>query len=208
MPSHRGFWTVVGSAFVVLALILATILHWGGYLLVRSDVLPSRADGAVILQASLPSENARIAGAAELLKRGVVDRVLLSIPETGYWGVSLPALARVYLQKQYGDVVSSRFGFCITGPQVDSTEAEAGVLIPCIQEQHWHSVIVVTSNFHSRRARIVWRKVCERLRFPGKIYIDGVADPLFDPHGWWRERKFAKTWFFETTKLIWTFIGR
>lgn len=203
---HSRRIRILTSISVTLILIILAFLHWGGYLLTDSDPLPSHADGALILQASLPSENARIAGAVDLLKRGIVDRVLLSIPKTGYWGVSFPALARAYLQQQYGGAVSSQFEFCITSQGIDSTEAEARAVIPCIQEHHWTSVIIVTSNFHSRRAGIIWRRIAKHLQLSARIFVDGVADPSFQPDGWWRQRKFAKTWFYESSKLFWTFI--
>jgi len=209
MPSaHRRFWTIAASALLVFSLLVVAVLHWGGYSLVSADPLPFRADGAVILQASLASENARIAGAVELLQRNVVNRVLLSIPPTGYWGVSFPSLARAYLEKQYGLAISNRFEFCITDQEIDSTEAEALALIPCIQERHWNSVIIVTSNFHSRRAGIVWRRTSKREKLGARIFVDGVPDPAFRPDGWWRHRKYAKTWFYESIKLLWTFVGK
>jgi hypothetical protein len=34
--------------------------------------------------------------------------------------------------------------------------------------------------------------------------VDGVPDPEFEPEGWWHRRLYAKTWFFEFSKLIWS----
>lgn len=184
------------------------MLHWGGYLLLRSDTLPSHADGAIILQGSLVSETARIEGSIRLLRQGVVDKILLSIPGTGFWGQPLPDVARAYLKKQYGSQTSDRFEFCITGPKVDSTEAEALALLPCIREHGLRSIIVVTSNFHSRRARMIWMRTSSQEQPPIQICIDGVADPSFRASGWWRHREYAKTWFFEFTKLLWSLLFR
>jgi uncharacterized SAM-binding protein YcdF (DUF218 family) len=202
--THRRIRTVSACILLALALFVLAMLRWGGYLLIKSEPLPRRADGAVILQASLPSENARIAGAVQLLQQGTVDKVLLSIPKQGYWNLSLPDLAHSYLQKQYGDEIASQISFCETAPNVDSTEQEALAIMPCIQQYHWHSLIVVTSNFHSRRAAMIWHRTWRRVQPPVQLYVDGVADPLFQPEGWWRHREYAKTWFFESTKLFWT----
>jgi uncharacterized SAM-binding protein YcdF (DUF218 family) len=206
--SHRRTWNVLACSVVLFLLLVAATLRWGGYLLVKNDALPSHADGAVILQSSLVSENARIAGAIRLLQQGVVNHILLSIPETGFWGQSLPSLARGYLEKQYGRDIAARFEFCITGPGVDSTEQEAEALIPCIENRDWHSIIVVTSNFHSRRAGMIWRRAWKSRQLPLLLSVDGVQDPSFAPAGWWRHRLYAKTWFFETTKLIWSLVFR
>lgn len=201
--SHHRLRSALAVAFLVLVLLVLAVLHWGGFWLVKSEALPAHADGAVILQGSLTSENARIAGAVQLLKRGIVDQLLLSIPARGYWGSSVPDIARTYLEKQYGTEIAGRIAFCETGPDVDSTEQESLAILPCIQQQHWRSFVVVTSNFHSRRASIVWHHTW-RTQPPIHLYVDGVADPSFQPKGWWHHRLYAKTWFLESTKLLWT----
>lgn len=198
---RRRLWLTVGCVLFAFVLLFLAVLRWGGYFLVSTDRLPAHADVAVVLQGSLISEDARIAGAVRLLQQNVVDRILLSIPETGYWGQSLPSLARAYLQKQYGDEIADRFEFCETGPGVDSTEQEARAIMPCIQKRQWQSIVVVTSNFHSRRAGVIWRRTWKQAKSRIEIRVDGVADPSFSPNGWWRRRLYAKTWFFESIKL-------
>ena len=204
---RRPLWLI--SAFVLVAFVFffSAILRWGGYLLVSSDRLPTHADVAVVLQGSLVSEDARIVGAVRLLQQHVVANILLSIPETGYWGQSLPNLARAYLQKQYGNEIADRFEFCETGPSVDSTEQEARAIMSCIQKRQWKAIVVVTSNFHSRRAGIIWRRTW-KAKSSIVIGVDGVADPSFSPDGWWRHRMYAKTWFFESIKLAWNSVFR
>lgn len=196
------------TLFLLLVVTAAALLRWGGDLLVSASELPAHADGAIVLQASLPSETARISGAVDLLRRGVVASVLLSIPQEGYWGQSFPEVAHTYLQRRYGRELGDRFQFCVTGPGVDSTEEEAQAVLPCVEEHHWQSLIVVTSNFHSRRARMIWLRVWKRRAPPLRIWVDGVHDPLFEPRGWWRSRRYAKTWFLESTKLVWSFFFR
>ncbi|HEV2304704.1 MAG TPA: YdcF family protein [Candidatus Acidoferrales bacterium] len=208
MPRTVGLRTWLTAAVLLMFVlgILAT-LHWGGYLLISNDVLPSHADGAIILQASVISEEARIAGAVRLLQRGVVDHIILSIPKTGYWDLSFPSLARTYLEKHYGHDIASQFQFCET-VNVDSTEQEAMAMMPCVQQRHWRSLIVVTSNFHSRRAGLIWRRTWKHVQPPVQMWVDGVDDPSFQPASWWRHRRYAKTWFFESSKLLWALIAR
>jgi uncharacterized SAM-binding protein YcdF (DUF218 family) len=205
---YRRAWIALSCLFVALVLLVMATLRWGGYVLIGSDSLPAHADGAVVLQASLPSENARITGAVNLLQEGVVDKVLLSLPKEGFWGQSFPEMAHAYLEREYGADLGSRFGFCVTGPDVNSTEEEARAIMPCIEAQDWHSFIVVTSNFHSRRAGMIWRRVWKKSRFSARIWVDGVPDPSFRPNGWWYHRLYAKTWFFESSKLLWSIFFR
>lgn len=196
-------FAITTTVFVAFLAFILALLHWGGYLLVRNDTLPPHADGAVVLQGSMISEDARILGAIVLLQQGTVDTVLLSIPQTGYWGQSPPQMARTYLERTYGAQIAERFEFCLTSPTVNSTEDEAAALMPCIEGHHWRSIIVVTSNFHSRRAGMIWQRVWRHARSPVRLWIDAAPDPQFQPNGWWRRRLYAKIWFLESTKLLW-----
>jgi len=90
---------------------------------------------------------------------------------------------------------------------VDSTEEEARVLLECINERNWHTVAVVTSDYHTRRAGMIWRKVLKRQQSSVDLRLHAVPDPEFHASGWWRERRSAKTWLFELTKLLWTLGG-
>jgi len=197
-PSHRWvLWALIPLLAAVLAL-----LRWGGYLLVAGNSLPSHAEGALVLQGSVLGEIARVAGAVSLLRDGVVSQVLLSVPQESYWDQSVPDAARSYLEKKYGSEIASRFVYCETGTNVDSTQQEAEVLVACIQQRGWRSIVIVTSNYHSRRAGWIWRKLLSRTKPPVTFAIDGVPDPEFQPKGWWHKRLYAKTWFYEFTKLV------
>ena len=193
-------WTVVAGI-----LLLATFLRWGGNLLISDDPLTGSVDGAVVLEGSILGEKARLGGAVALLQQGKVNRVLLGVPAESYWGQPIAPTARAYIERTFGAGVSSHVEFCeVNG--VDSTEEEAEVLTGCIDAQHWQSVAIVTSYYHTRRAKILWRRVLQKQHSALILRMHGVADPEFHARGWWRDRRSAKTWFFESTKLLWTFI--
>jgi uncharacterized SAM-binding protein YcdF (DUF218 family) len=71
----------------------------------------------------------------------------------------------------------------------DSTLEEAQALARLAKERKWHSVIVVTSNFHTRRARYIFQHV-----FPQgtEVRIASARDGEFDPEHWWEKRKSIK----------------
>jgi uncharacterized SAM-binding protein YcdF (DUF218 family) len=71
----------------------------------------------------------------------------------------------------------------------DGTLEEARALTRLVKERKWHSVIVVTSNFHTRRARYIFRRV-----FPQgvEVRIASAQDGDFDPEHWWEKRKSNK----------------
>jgi uncharacterized SAM-binding protein YcdF (DUF218 family) len=192
------------SAFTGVAVLC--FLGWGSNLLIASDPLPDHVDGVVVLQGSMAAEKARLSGAIELLLRGTAAGVLLSVPRESYWGQPIAPPARSYIERNYGGGVSARVKFCQTGPEVDSTAQEAEAIGRCLHEAQWHTVAVVTSNYHTRRARMIWRKAMAR-QYPGvRIWIDGVADPDFQ-QPWWRSRRSAKIWLMESSKLVVTLFG-
>jgi uncharacterized SAM-binding protein YcdF (DUF218 family) len=190
------------AAAIVIAVCLLAL---GGNLLIASNPTPRHAEAAIILQGSIAAEKVRIGGAMELLRQGIVDRALLSVPKESYWGQSIPPVARSFIERNYGADLAARVEFCETSEDVNSTLQEAQVLLPCIQQHHWHSVVIVTSNYHTRRAGMLWRRLI-RSDPDFHVWIEGVADPEFQ-QPWWRHRRSAKTWVTETAKLVWTSLG-
>jgi uncharacterized SAM-binding protein YcdF (DUF218 family) len=204
--SHRSGVLRYGVLiFFLLVISVLCLLKWGDRLLVSRETMPPHADALVVLQGSILGERARLAGAERLLHSGVADRVLVSIPKETYWGQAVKPIAQNYITSNYGSASADRSDFCETGPEVNSTEQEAMVLLKCIQAHGWHSVVVVTSDYHTRRAGIIWRNAAQRENAAIALEVYGVdSDPDFHASRWWRERLSAKTWFYECTKLLWT----
>ncbi len=71
----------------------------------------------------------------------------------------------------------------------ESTLEEAEALARLGKERKWHSAIVVTSNYHTRRARYIFRRV-----FPQgvEVRVASARDGDFDPERWWEKRKSIK----------------
>ncbi len=67
----------------------------------------------------------------------------------------------------------------------DNTKDEAQVLAQLAVQRKWRSVIVVTSNYHTRRARYIFTRV-----FPTGITVRVASAPDgdFDPQRWWLKR--------------------
>jgi uncharacterized SAM-binding protein YcdF (DUF218 family) len=81
----------------------------------------------------------------------------------------------------------------------DNTHDEALALRALATEKNWHRVIVVTSNFHTRRARYIFQRV-----FPESVTV-GVAsarDGDFDPEHWWENRKSLKEFTRELAAML------
>ena len=71
----------------------------------------------------------------------------------------------------------------------DSTLEEAEALARLVKERKWRKVIVVTSNYHTRRTRYIFRRV-----FPQgmEVSVASARDGDFDPEHWWEKRKSIK----------------
>lgn len=195
-------WVLLGSAVLI-----ATFLRWGGFFLISDDPLPRHVDTAVVLQGSILGEKARFSGAAGLLQQGITNRILVSIPRESYWGQSIAPIAYAYIEKTYSRDVAQHIDFC-ESDDVDSTEEEARVLITCINQHGWNSVVIVTSDYHTRRAGMIWRRMTRRQHSSLMVQLHAVVDPEFHAEGWWRDRRSAKTWILECTKLLWALAER
>lgn len=202
----RRPWRAFLWCLAILAIAVVAFALWGERLLTANDPPPARVDVAIVLQGSIAAEKARVGGAIHLLNQGTADRILLSVPKESYWGQSIPPIARAYLERTYGSENASRIDFCETDPGVDSTLQEMQALLPCIEAHHWHSIVVVTSSYHTRRAGMIWRKGARRSS-ELKIWIEGIDDPEFQSP-WWRHRQSAKVFVMESTKLVWAALGR
>ena len=76
----------------------------------------------------------------------------------------------------------------------DNTREEVQFLQKLVREKNWKSVIVVTSNYHSRRAKYIFGKI---LADSVTVRMAAARDADFDPQHWWEHRKSVKLFFHE-----------
>lgn len=201
---RRRVW---GWLFALLLLMVAAIggtLVLGGDLLVAPDPLPDRAQVAVALAGSTTGGEARRAEARRLLEAGQVGHVVFDVGQVRFWGEWMPDLARRHVAQTYGEELAARVSICEM--KADSTAEELVALRGCLQERGLRSVVLVTSNYHTRRVRMLSRRIFSGLDPPVSVAVHGVPDGDFESSGWWRRRRHAKTWLEETTKLVWNYL--
>lgn len=75
-----------------------------------------------------------------------------------------------------------------------NTREEAVILRRLADRQHWRRVLVVTSNFHTRRARHIFTRV---FRDSADVRIIAARDSGYDPANWWHSRLGRKIFFLE-----------
>jgi len=187
--------------------VISAVLYFGaglwlpavGRALVYDDGT-GQADIAIVLAGDFTGH--RLTGGAELARQGLVPLVLVSGPP-GLYGIN-EADAGI------GFIVAKGYRADWFVPQrhtASSTREEAHVLLTELARRKVRTVDLVTSNFHTRRARRIFLDV-ERERGGGPtIRVVAVADPIYDPAAWWRSREGRKTAFLEWTKTITSLVG-
>jgi uncharacterized SAM-binding protein YcdF (DUF218 family) len=71
----------------------------------------------------------------------------------------------------------------------ENTREEAVETSHLIQTRGWKRVLVVTSNYHARRARFIYGRV---LPSSVSLRVSGARDSEFDPSRWWETRQGQK----------------
>lgn len=67
----------------------------------------------------------------------------------------------------------------------ENTREEAEAMQEFIAGRRWRKILIVTSNYHARRARFIF----ERLAPPGvAVHVSSARDSDFDPSRWWETR--------------------
>lgn len=78
--------------------------------------------------------------------------------------------------------------------RAQNTREEAVEVARLIQARGWKRVLVVTSNYHARRARFIF----ERVLPPGvTLRVSAARDSDFDPSRWWETHEGQKLFFNE-----------
>jgi len=81
----------------------------------------------------------------------------------------------------------------------ENTREEAETLAKLAAGKNWRSVIVVTSNYHTRRTRYIFRRI-----FPANILVSvaSARDGDFDPQHWFEKRKSVKEFVKEVAGMV------
>ena len=89
----------------------------------------------------------------------------------------------------------------VAGHDADSTKEEAQKLLPYMQEHGFKKLIIVTSSYHTRRTRNVFKKAWDGSGI--QFSVSAAEDSGFHPDEWWKHRIDSRTFFYEFSKTIW-----
>jgi uncharacterized SAM-binding protein YcdF (DUF218 family) len=157
------------------------------------DERPQASDAIVILGDDDYNAD-RAARAAELFKAGMAPEVVAS-------GRFLRPYASVAELERHdlADRGVSAGSIILLAHHAQNTREEALAIGQFLFSHGWKRIILVTSNYHTRRARYI----CERA-FPAGTSLRVVAahDPAYDPDHWWESRQGVKIFFNELGGMI------
>ena len=180
--------------------VIAALTHslWLGALgayLIRADE-PVQADYALVLAGD--NHGNRVIEAAELVRKGFVRKAIVSGPCCCY-GVPESDMAVSYaVNKGYPE------DYFIKVPHhATSTSQEAQLLIPELRRLGAHSFLLVTSDYHTRRAGRYFKKFTDGL----EMRVIAAPDENFRWNSWWRNREAQKVFYMEWSKTIFSLIG-
>lgn len=186
----------VGVLFGALYLTRAVWLTGIGNLLVRND-RPQKGDVIITLAGDFRGN--RILKACELVRQGLAPSVIVSGP-MAFYGRNEASLAVDYAASHgcpAASLVPVQFG-------ASSTEEEARHLVPEMEKQGHHRLLIVTSNFHTARAGRIFERMAGQYT---KIVMIPAPDPFFSPETWWHTREGQKTVFYEWSKTVAVWLG-
>ena len=184
------------AVVVVLALIFhsAILAALGSYLVKAGP--PQKADLIVVLAGD--STGHRIVKSAELVRDGFAPKILVSGPAGMYdfaeCDLEIPFAVKRGFPESY---------FLHFENRAHSTQDEAQAIVPELHRLGAKTILLVTSDFHTRRATKIFRRAAPDLTF----YPVAAPDPYFTPDAWWQNREGRKTFVIEWMKTVAEWFG-
>jgi uncharacterized SAM-binding protein YcdF (DUF218 family) len=191
---HLFFLALLLLAFLVLTAPLWLV--WPGRFLVKAEA-PVRADAALVLGGDYSGR--RLLRAAQLARDGFVPLVLLSGADE-FYGVQEGQLMHQFAirsglpENQY-EVLDFRSG---------STRQESELVLPELQKRGIRSILLVTSDFHTRRAGAMFRRQLEPAI---RVHVVAAEDEWYRPHRWWENSESRERFVYEWIKTLVTWAG-
>lgn len=169
-----------------------------GHFFIVSDPI-EKSDAIIVLDGDYPWDE-RLLHAIQLWQKGYAPVIILSAKMAGW--------------QSYDDFPSWRHAMklkiipmdklLVATHGAESTKGETEHLLRFVQGHGFRKVIIVTSNYHSRRAGKVFKKEWDDSGIA--ISVSPAYSSRFHPEKWWTKREDSKIFFYELSKTIWYFL--
>jgi uncharacterized SAM-binding protein YcdF (DUF218 family) len=173
----------------LLALVTGFALNAGRMLVIDE---PRTSDVILVLAGETEHRPAR---AFELLGEGYTRKIVIDVPAQG----KIYEFSPLQLARRYAEDLSQKASISICPIAGLSTKAEARDAEPCLAREGAKRVLIVTSDFHTRRALDIFQKEIPGISFS----VAAVRDSTQFGTRWWARRQWAKTFLDEWLRLIW-----
>src|SRR5207245_480671 len=188
-------WTKRLLVAVLILIVLAFAVPMGlnalGEALITDD--PLHPADAILVLGGESREGDRVRHAVKLLKRGLAPLLVLSGTPLGFRTHEADVMRR---HAEFLGVPPARI--LIVKHDSDSTREEAGVVVPILKRRGLKEVILVTSNYHTARAKRIFEGATGR---SGPHFLASpVDDGMFEADGWWVRGGSVKTFVSEATR--------
>lgn len=213
VASNRSPWAAGtnrergGALLTVLGLLLLALVV-GALYLARGPLL--RAFGewwvvddrlekaqAIVVLGGDSVRGDRVRHATELYRQDWAPRIVLSGP-----ALRADFSEGELMQRQAVQLGVPAAHLIVVPHQATSTLEEALALRAALAQHNFRKVIVVTSNFHTRRARRIFLAV---YRPQGtQVLMSAASDVNFDPQRWWQQREGRAILLLELLKSVYT----
>jgi len=179
-PHKRGI--VAAVVFAALLLVVGIFLGVGRWLVVEDP--PVKARAIAVLSGSMPL---RAMEAAKLYRQGYAPEIWLthsSEPgETlGEMGISFTGEDYYNTRILIHEGVPAEAIHVLEIPIVNTVD-EIKVIGSALAREKDRTVIIVTTKAHTRRVRLLWRKLAAG---KGVVIVRAASGDSFDPRHWWR----------------------
>jgi uncharacterized SAM-binding protein YcdF (DUF218 family) len=167
-----------------------------GAYLIHADQ-PAAADYAVVLAGDTKGGH-RILTAAELVRQGLVRKAIVDGPVGGYDVHESDPAVDFAVRKGYPADYFLKLPMDAT-----STEQEAVIVVAELRQLGARSFLLVTSDYHTRRASRYFRKLADGL----DMKVIAAPDEYFHWDAWWRTREGQKIVYLEWSKTVASWLG-
>lgn len=189
LASLMGFFRTVALLLLITFLFFAAARNAARFLVVDE---PTNSDAIVVLAGET---NTRPEEGLKLLNQGFGQHVFFDAEERNLiYDEQLVDIAHRYIEKRSE---ANRVSVCVIFGS--STFAEVRDVNRCLQSVAAHRVLIVTSDFHTRRAGMIFRHGLPQY----DIHTAAAHNEFQFGEKWWTSREWAKTTLDEYLKMTW-----
>jgi hypothetical protein len=186
--THRNRTSLLLCA-CLLAVVIVIAARAGKMLVIDA---PERSDVIVVLAGET---DRRPQKALALLAQGYAPKVVIDVPANE----RIYEFSQLDLAKKYIADLPQAASLSVCPTRGLSTKEETHAVEQCLSRDADRRVLIVTSDYHTRRALDVFHH-----EIPGRTFsVAAARDPIQFEINWWAHRQWAKTFVDEWLRLLW-----